>query len=85
MTIYVGNISDKTAEVELRVAFEQFGKVIKVTMMTDRVSETAKRFGLIEMGDIFDARQAIDGWNGQKLDGKVLLVNEAPAEIVDLD
>ncbi len=38
MNIYVGNLSYEATEKDLRTAFEAFGQVISVNIITDRYS-----------------------------------------------
>jgi len=77
MNIYVGNLSyDVTAE-ELQTAFEGFGKVDSVGIITDKMSGRSKGFGFIEMAEKAEAQAAIEGLNGKELKGRALTVNEA--------
>ncbi len=77
MKIYAGNLSYETTEDELRVAFEQFGKVESTTIITDQYSGKSKGFGFVEMPAEAEAKAAINGLNGQELKGRTLNVNEA--------
>ena len=74
--IYVGNLSFNTSEAELRAAFEAFGTVHSVAVISDRDTGRSRGFGFIEM-DAADADTAISGMNGKELDGRSLRVNEA--------
>ena len=77
MNIYVGNLSFNTAEENLRQAFEAYGEVSKVNIITDRDSGRSKGFGFVEMPSKGEADAAMTGLNGQELDGQTLNVNEA--------
>ena len=77
MNIYVGNMSYDVTEVQLREAFEEFGSVDTVNVITDRDSGRPKGFAFVEMGDDSQARAAIEGMNGIDLGGRNLNVNEA--------
>jgi RNA recognition motif-containing protein len=77
MNIYVGNLSRTVTEEALRNAFEQFGEVSSVKIMTDRITREPRGFGFIEMPNADEAEQAIAQLNGQELDGQRLRVNEA--------
>ncbi len=77
MNIYVGNLSYKTAEEELRAAFERFGEVSRVNILTDRDTGQPRGFGFVEMPNREQAQAAIDGLNGTELNGRALTVNEA--------
>lgn len=75
--IYVGNLSFKTTEEELRAAFAPFGVVSSVNVVTDRMSGRPRGFGFVEMENDEEAEAAIQGLNGKDLGGRALNVNEA--------
>ena len=77
MNIYVGNLSFNTAEENLRQAFEAYGEVSKVNIITDRDSGQSRGFGFVEMPSKGEAEAAMTVLNGQELDGQTLNVNEA--------
>ena len=77
MNIYIGNLSFDTTEDQLRQAFEDFGEVSTVNVITDKYSGKPKGFGFVEMSVKDDAVEAISGLNGQDLNGRTLNVNEA--------
>jgi cold-inducible RNA-binding protein len=74
--MFVGNLSFQTTESDLRNAFEQFGAVESVTIITDRDTGRSKGFGFVEMNEA-DANKAIASMNGSELNGRSLTVNEA--------
>lgn len=76
MRIYVGNLPFSTGESELQAAFEPHGAVLSAVVIMDRDTGRSRGFGFVEMGDE-DARKAIEAMNGQDLDGRALVVNEA--------
>jgi RNA recognition motif-containing protein len=77
MNIYVGNLSYNTTEENLRQAFEGFGEVAKVNIITDKFSGKSRGFGFVEMPTKGEAEAAMTGLNGKELDGQTLNVNEA--------
>lgn len=77
MNIYIGNMSFSTTEDSLRQAFEGFGEVSKVNIITDKYSGDPRGFAFVEMSGKDEAMAAIAGLNGQELDGRALNVNEA--------
>lgn len=77
MNIYIGNMSYETTEAQLRQAFEGFGEVSTVKIITDRDSGQPKGFAFVEMATKDEAIAAISGLNGQDLNGRALNVNEA--------
>jgi len=75
--LYVGNLSYKTGEEDLRNYFSGFGNVESVKLVTDRETGNSKGFGFIEMSSDYEAKAAISGANGSDFDGRKLKVNEA--------
>lgn len=74
--LYVGNLSFSSTTDDVRAAFEAFGTVHDVSLVTDRETGRPRGFGFVEM-DEAGAQAAIDGMNGKDLDGRNLTVNEA--------
>jgi RNA recognition motif-containing protein len=74
--MFVGNLSFQTTESDIRAAFEQYGSVESVAIITDRDTGRSKGFGFVEMSEE-DANKAIAGLGGSELDGRALTVNEA--------
>jgi cold-inducible RNA-binding protein len=77
MNIYIGNLSFDTTEDQLRQAFEGYGEVSSVKIITDRDSGKPRGFGFIEMTSDNEATAAISSLNGHELNGRELNVNEA--------
>ncbi len=77
MNIYVGNLSPRTTETELRQAFEEFGEVDTAKIIKDNLTGRSRGFGFVEMPNQEQAQAAISGLNGKDLGGSALTVNEA--------
>lgn len=77
MNIYVGNLSYRTTEAELKEAFAQFGEVKRVKIVKDRETDRSKGFGFVEMDDANEGQRAIEALNEKELGGRTLRVNEA--------
>jgi RNA recognition motif-containing protein len=77
VNIYIGNLSFDTTEEEIRQAFEGYGKVTSVNIITDKFSGKSRGFGFVEMPTKGEAEAAMAGLNGQELNGQALNVNEA--------
>jgi cold-inducible RNA-binding protein len=75
--IFVGNLSFRTTEQEIRSLFEAYGTVDRVNVVTDRDSGQARGFAFVEMSNTSEADQAISALNGTDVDGRTLNVNEA--------
>lgn len=77
MNLYVGNLSYNLHEDQLVQAFEQFGAVKSVRLVTDRETGRPRGFGFVEMEDRDGGQAAIDSLDGSELEGRKLVVNEA--------
>jgi RNA recognition motif-containing protein len=77
MKLYVGNMAFTVSEPQLRSAFEAYGTVEDVAVITDRDTGRPKGFGFVTMPNAQEANAAIQGLNEKDLDGRNLRVNEA--------
>lgn len=77
MNIYVGNLSYRTTEDDLRRAFEAYGAVSSAAIIKDRDSGQSKGFGFVEMPSDAEAQAAITGLNDKEVGGRRLKVNQA--------
>jgi RNA recognition motif-containing protein len=75
--IYVGNLDFRCAEAELRTAFETYGQVDKVNLVTDKDTGQKRGFAFVEMSNDAEAEKAIAGLNGSLLEGRTLKVDVA--------
>jgi RNA recognition motif-containing protein len=75
--LYVGNLSFRTTEDDLREAFSQAGTVESASVIQDRETQRSRGFGFVEMATPEEAAKAIEMFNGQDLGGRNLTVNEA--------
>ena len=77
MNIYVGNLSYEVNEEDVRQAFDPFGQISSVRVITDRDTGRSKGFGFVEMPNDAEVQSAISSLNGKELQGRSLKVNEA--------
>lgn len=77
MNIYVGNLSYKVSDQELKEVFEEFGDVVSAKVIKDRETGRSKGFGFIEMGDDEKAQIAINEIDGTDINGRTVKVNKA--------
>jgi RNA recognition motif-containing protein len=75
--LYVGNLAYSVRDDSLQQAFSEFGTVTSAKVMMDRDTGRSKGFGFVEMGSDAEAQAAINGMNGQALEGRAIVVNEA--------
>jgi RNA recognition motif-containing protein len=75
--LYVGNLSQKVTDEDLRNNFAEAGAVVSASVIKDKFSGVSRGFGFVEMETEEGAQEAIKKFNGGDLDGKTITVNEA--------
>ena len=75
--LYVGNLAYSVRDESLQAAFAPFGTVTSAKVMMDRETGRSKGFGFVEMSSSAEAQAAINAMNGQQIDGRAVVVNEA--------
>lgn len=83
MTIYVGNLSYKVSEDELKEVFAEYGDVSSVRIIKDHATGQSRGFAFVEMGSKEEANQAIEELNEAEYYGKTMLVREAKPKTND--
>ena len=76
-TLYVGNLAYATMEQDIQDLFQQAGTVVKCDLILDKFTSKSRGFAFVEMGSDEEAQKAVEMCNGQELDGRTLVVNEA--------
>lgn len=75
--IFVGNLSWKATEEELRSLFETVGVVVSVKIVTDQMTGRSKGFAFVEMQDADAAQAAIDKLNNAPFQERNLRISLA--------
>jgi ribosomal protein S21 len=75
--LYVGNISFKASEDDIRELFARVGDVESVKIITDPHTGNPRGFGFVEMSNEEDAGKAIAELNGTTFMDRMLSVAEA--------
>ena len=75
--LYVGNLAFGVTSDDLHEHFAQAGAVESAKVVEDRETGRSRGFGFVEMTSSEEAMAAIEQFNGQDLDGRSLVVNEA--------
>ena len=75
LKLYVGGLPYSVTEQQLNDTFGAHGTVASVRIISDKFTGQSRGFGFVEMSD--GAEAAIEGMNGQDLQGRTLTVNEA--------
>ena len=75
--LYVGNLAYTVRDESLQVAVAPFGTVTSAKVMMDRETGRSKGFGFVEMSSSAEAQAAMNAMNGQSIEGRAVVVNEA--------
>ncbi len=77
MTIYVGNLSYRATEADLRTVFADYGEVKRVVLPTDRETGRLRGFAFVDMNEDAQEDAAIAELDGAEWMGRQLRVNKA--------
>jgi cold-inducible RNA-binding protein len=75
--LYVGNVSFKVTEDDVKELFSQAGEVVSVKLIKDAATGRLRGFGFVEMASKEDAQKAISILNGKTFMDRNIVVNEA--------
>jgi RNA recognition motif-containing protein len=75
--LYVGNLSYKITDDDLRSNFSEAGEIASSSIIKDKFTGQSKGFGFVEMKTEDGAAEAIKKFHGGMMDGKEITVNEA--------
>ncbi len=79
MNIYIGNLSYRVRENDLKGVMEEYGAVESCKIIKDRETGKSKGFGFVEMSDEAGSK-VIAELNGAELDGRTMVIKEAKAK-----
>ncbi len=77
MKIFIGNLPAEITEDDVRQAFEGFGQVRSVTIITDASESKSRRFGFVIMPSADEAQSAIKKMHGKDFRGKKISVEKS--------
>jgi len=75
--IFVGNLPFSVTQDSLSELFSQYGEVVDVKLITDRMSGRSKGFGFVEYSTEDAANQAVAAMDGHDMEGRPLAVKIA--------
>ena len=76
--LFVGNLPRSVTDNVLSEFVTNAGfQVVSAIVIRDKMTGESRGFGFVELGDEEDMQRAIQGLNGQALEGRPLTVNEA--------
>lgn len=77
MSIYVGNLSYKVSQEDIKQTFAEYGTVSRVQLPTDRETGKVRGFAFVEMSSDAEEEAAIAALDGAEWMGRDLRVNKA--------
>ena len=77
MNMYIGNLSYRVKEADLRQVMEEYGTVDSLKLITDRDTKRSKGFAFVEMSNDEEAQRVIAELNGAEYEGRQMVVKEA--------
>ncbi|CAI9276914.1 unnamed protein product [Lactuca saligna] len=75
--LFIGGLAYATDEMGLKEAFQQYGEVIDVRVITDRDSGRSRGFGFVSYTSADAANSALQDMDGKELDGRRIRVSVA--------
>lgn len=73
--LFVGNLSFKLNEADVKDLFAAHGNVVSVSMPTDSATGKKRGFAFVEMGSQEEAEAAIKALNGQTVETRQITVS----------
>jgi len=77
MKLFVGGLNFATDNDGLRRAFETFGELEDVAVISDRDTGRSRGFGFVTFREAADAKRAMAEMDNREIDGRTVRVNEA--------
>ncbi|KAK4479259.1 hypothetical protein RD792_014770 [Penstemon davidsonii] len=75
--LFVSGLSFRTTEESLRNAFKNFGELVQVNLVMDKIAKRPRGFAFITYATEDESKRAIEGMHGKFLDGRVIFVEIA--------
>ncbi|MQL69851.1 hypothetical protein Taro_002176 [Colocasia esculenta] len=75
--LFIGGLSFGTDDLTLKEAFASFGDVVDARVVTDRDTGRSRGFGFVNFTDGDSAKSALEGMDGQELNGRNIRVSYA--------
>ncbi|KAL0364464.1 UNVERIFIED_CONTAM: Organelle RRM domain-containing protein 6, chloroplastic [Sesamum angustifolium] len=73
----ISGLSFRTTEDSLRNAFKNFGELVEVNLVMDKIANRPRGFAFLRYATEEESKKAIDGMHGKFLDGRVIFVEVA--------
>ncbi|CAL1369171.1 unnamed protein product [Linum trigynum] len=75
--LFVSGLSFRTTEESLRNAFQNFGQLVEVNLVMDKIARRPRGFAFLRYATEDESQKAIEGMHGKFLDGRVIFVEVA--------
>ncbi|GMH03904.1 hypothetical protein Nepgr_005743 [Nepenthes gracilis] len=75
--LFVSGLSFRTTEESLRNAFQDFGQLIEVNLVMDKIANRPRGFAFLRYATEEESKKAIEGMHGKFLHGRVIFVEVA--------
>ncbi|KAL5721771.1 Organelle RRM domain-containing protein 6 [Ranunculus cassubicifolius] len=75
--LYVSGLSFRTTQESLTNAFQNFGQLVEVNLVMDRIANRPRGFAFLRYASEEESKKAIDNMHGKFLDGRVIFVEVA--------
>ena len=75
--LYIGGLPYSVDDAQLAEMLKPFGTVESANVIMDRMANTSRGFGFVEMSTKEEGQKAITELNGTSVQGRTLKVNEA--------
>ncbi|KAI3464194.1 hypothetical protein Pfo_020857 [Paulownia fortunei] len=75
--LFVSGLSFRTTEESLRNAFKNFGELVEVNLVMDKIANRPRGFAFLRYAIEEESKKAIEGMHGKFLDGRVIFVEIA--------
>ncbi|KAK6921077.1 RNA recognition motif domain [Dillenia turbinata] len=75
--LYVSGLSFRTTEESLRNAFKDFGQLVELNLVMDKIANRPRGFAFLRYATEEESKKAIEGMHGKFLDGRVIFVEVA--------
>lgn len=75
--LFIGNLPFRTTEEELQELFGQYGELVEVKLISDRMTGRSRGIAFVQYATDEQAAAAVEALNGYEIDGRAMIVNVA--------
>jgi cold-inducible RNA-binding protein len=79
--LFVGNLPYSLTEQELTDLFSQYGEIVDIKLIIDRMTGRPKGIAFVEFATVEEANAAIEALNNYEIDGRAIIVNVARPQV----